>query len=269
MILIGLKIRDIPLNQTQDILKSLKKCLRAKGLGYRDLAEALDLSESSVKRIFSKQSFTLERLEEVCRFLDMSIYDLTRLTRIDTKDEITRLTLEQDQGLADDPLALTYFYLMLTGRTPEKIAKEFGLDDRQQTTMLVRLSRLKLVELFPNNSGRLRTSRRVEWQKNGPMRKRYQRQVTAVFMDSRFEGKDENFRFETGELSESSANVLLKKFEKLSREFDELADLDINMPESKKKAFALLIGFRPWAYWSILEGTANDMGLNAERSQAD
>ena len=119
MILIGLKIRDIPLNQTQDILKSLKKCLRAKGLGYRDLAEALDLSESSVKRIFSKQSFTLERLEEVCRFLDMSIYDLTRLTRIDTKDEITRLTLEQDQGLADDPLALTYFYLMLTGRTPE------------------------------------------------------------------------------------------------------------------------------------------------------
>jgi hypothetical protein len=29
-----------------------------------------------------------------------------------------------------------------------------------------------------------------------------------------------------------------------------------------------LIGFRPWTYWSILESTANDMGLNAERSQA-
>ena len=86
-------------------------------------------------------------------------------------------------------------------------------------------------------------------------------------MDSRFEGKDEEFRYETGELSESSVKVLMRKFEKLSREFDELADLDINMPESEKKAFALLIGFRPWAYWSILESTAMDMGLNAERSQ--
>ena len=255
------------MNQTQELLTALKKCVRAKGLGYRDLAQALDISESSVKRIFSQRSFTLERLEQVCRFLDMSIYDLARLTRIDTDDEITRLTLEQEEGLADDPLALTYFFLMLTGRTPDKIAAEFGLDDRQQTTMLVRLSRLKLVELYPNNSGRLRTSRRVEWQKNGPIRQLYQRQVTDVFMDSRFEGKDETFRYETGELSESSVKVLLRKFEKLSREFDELADLDINMPESKKKAFALLIGFRPWTYWSILESTANDMGLNAERSQ--
>jgi DNA-binding Xre family transcriptional regulator len=206
------------MNQTQELLTALKKCVRAKGLGYRDLAAALNISESSVKRIFSQQSFTLERLEQVCRFLDMSIYDLARLTRIDTDDEITRLTLEQEQGLADDPLALTYFYLMLTGRTPEKIAKEFGLDDPQQTTMLVRLSRLKLVELYPNNSGRLRTSRRVEWQRNGPIRQLYQRQVTGVFMDSRFEGKDETFRYETGELSESSVKVLLRKFEKLSRE---------------------------------------------------
>jgi hypothetical protein len=88
-------------------------------------------------------------------------------------------------------------------------------------------------------------------------------------MRSKLGSDDEDFRFETGELSEASAKVLLKKFEKLSHEFDELADLDISMPESKKKAFALMIGFRPWNYWSILEGAANDMGLNAERSQVD
>lgn len=256
------------MSQTQDLLRVLKKCLRAKGLGYRDVAQALDISEASVKRIFSQNTFTLPRLEQVCRFLDMSIYDLARLTRLDTDDEITRLTLEQEQGLTKDPLALTYFYLMLTGRTPEKIAQEFGLDERQQTTMLVRLSRLKLVELYPNNSGRLRTGRRVEWLRHGPIRKMYQRQVTNSFMNVKFEGTDQEFRFETGELSESSVKVLLKKLERLAQEFDELADLDISMPESRKKAYGLMIGFRPWSYWSILESTANDMGLNAERSQA-
>jgi transcriptional regulator with XRE-family HTH domain len=260
-------MRDFAMNQTKDILRALKKCLRAKGLTYNDIAAALNLSEASVKRIFSQETFTLSRLEQVCRFLDMSIYDLARLTRLGQDDELTQLSEHQEKGLADDPLALTYFYLLLTGRTPEKIAAEFGLDDRQQTTMLVRLSRLKLVELYPNNSGRLLTGRRVEWRRNGPIRKVYERQVTEAFMNSKFTRKDESWLFDTGELSETSAKVLMKKFEKLTQEFDELADLDISMPAPSKKAYALMIAFRPWTYWSILEQTANDMGLNAERSQ--
>ena len=255
------------MNQTKDILRALKKCLRAKGLKYSDVALALDISEASVKRIFSQETFTLSRLEQICRFLDMSIYDLTRLTRLGQEDELTQLSEHQEQKLADDPIALTYFYLLLTGRTPEKIAAEFGLDDRQQTTMLVRLSRLKLVELYPNNSGRLLTGRRVEWRKNGPIRRVYERQVMEAFMSSSFARKDESWLFDTGELSDASAKVLMKKFEKLTQEFDELADLDISMPAPRKKAYAIMIAFRPWTYWAILEQTANDMGLNAERSQ--
>lgn len=90
------------MSQTQELLRTLKKCLRAKGLGYRDVAKALDISEASVKRIFSQSTFTLPRLEQVCRFLDMSIYDLARQTRLGTDDEITRLTLEQELGLTKD-----------------------------------------------------------------------------------------------------------------------------------------------------------------------
>lgn len=256
------------MNQTKDLLRALKKCIRAKGLTYRDIADALELSEASVKRIFSEGTFTVSRLEEVCRFLDMSIYDLARLTRLGANDEAAQLTIEQEQGLADDPLALTYFYLLLTGRTPEKIASEFGLDDQQQTTMLVRLSRLKLVELYPNNSGRLLTTRRVEWRPNGPIRKLYERQVIESFINDKFARRNEHMQFDTGELSEASVKVLFKKFEKLVQDFDELADLDISMPAPKKKAYAMLIAFRPWAYWAILEKTANDMPLNAARSQA-
>ena len=71
------------MSQTSDLLAALKKCLRAKGLTYRDVAQALQLSEASIKRLFSEQTFSLSRLEDVCRFLDMSIYDLARLARHD------------------------------------------------------------------------------------------------------------------------------------------------------------------------------------------
>ena len=71
------------MTQTAELLNTLKKCLKAKGLNYRDLARRSNLSEASIKRLFSEQSFSLRRLEEVCRFLDMSIYDLARMTRLD------------------------------------------------------------------------------------------------------------------------------------------------------------------------------------------
>ena len=256
------------MTQTVELLQSLKKSLKAKGLNYRDLATALGLSEASIKRLFSEQSFSLKRLEEACRFLDMSIYDLARMSRTAPGEQTTRLTLEQEQGLADDLPALTYFYLLLTGRSAEKIAAEFGLTDRQQNTLLVRLSRLKLVELYPNNSGRLRTQRRIDWRRDGPIRKQYQQQFQRAFFDAGFAGRDESFRFLTGELSQASTAVLERKLERLEREFDELADLDTHVADSKKKACGLMIGFRPWTFWQILQSEADDMGLNAERSQA-
>lgn len=255
------------MTQTRDLLSALKKCLRAQGRTYRDVAKALDISEASVKRIFSEQSFSLRRLEDVCRYLDINFYDLARMARLGTEDDVTQLSLQQERSLAKDPLVLTYFYLLLTGRTPAKIASEFGLDDLQQTTMLVRLSKLQLVELLPNNNGRLRVGRRIDWRHDGPIRKLYQQQVQAAFMASEFRADDEMFRFDTGELSRASVSMLLRKFEKLSQDFDELAELDTAAPAGKKKAYGLMLGFRPWTFWQILEGTANDMGLNAERSQ--
>jgi len=254
--------------QTRDLIQTLKKCLRARGLTYRHVAEALDLSEASIKRIFAEQTFSLQRLEDVCRLLDMTFYDLTRMARRVGDDEVTRLSLEQERGLAEDPLVLTYFYLLLTGRTPAKIASEFGLDARQQEVMLIRLSRLKLVELLPGNNGRLLTGRRIDWRRDGPIRKLYEQRVQQAFMASDFDARDEVIRFDTGELSAASVSILLKKFEKLSMDFDELAELDISTSSDRKKAYGLMIGFRPWTFWQILEGTAHDMGLNAERSQA-
>lgn len=255
------------MSQTNEMLRALKRCLKAKGLTYQDVANALELSEPSIRRIFSQGTFTLKRLEQVCRFLDMSIYDLARMTRLDSDQDVTRLTLEQERQLAEDPIALTYFYLLLTGRSVEKITQEFGLDDRQQTTLLVKLSRMKLVELYPTNNGRLLTSRRIDWRRDGPIRKAYQKQVTASFMDSRFEGSEEMFRFDSGELSAASVKILCRKLEKLSQEFDELAEMDIGLPAKEKKAIGMMAGIRPWAYWSILESTANDLGLNVARSQ--
>ena len=52
--------------------------LKAQGKTYRDVAVALGLTEASVKRLFSKQSFSLHRLDQVCQLLEMEITDLAQ-----------------------------------------------------------------------------------------------------------------------------------------------------------------------------------------------
>ena len=241
------------MSQTDQILTALKKCLRAKGLTYRDVAAALELSEASVKRLFSEQSFSLKRLEEICRYLDMNLYDLARLTKMHTDEETTVLSVDQEKALAENPMLLTYFYLLLNGWSPKRIANHYELDELHQTRYLVRLDRLKLIELYPRNRVRLLTGRSISWRPGGAVRKTYEQQVKLDFLKSRFSRDDEMLRFESGELSDSSIKILSRKLEKLAQDFDELAELDINLPAERKKSAGLMLALRPWNYWPLIE----------------
>ena len=57
---------------TREIVETLKKVLKARSMTYADLAGALRVSTPTVKRLFSRRTFTLERLEEILKLLDMN-----------------------------------------------------------------------------------------------------------------------------------------------------------------------------------------------------
>jgi len=65
---------------TRAIVETLKKVLKARGMTYADLAQALRVSTPTVKRQFSQRTFTLERLEEVLRVLELDFYELARMS---------------------------------------------------------------------------------------------------------------------------------------------------------------------------------------------
>src|SRR5690349_12699886 len=70
-----------PMSDTQQLVDVLKQLLKARQLTYADLALQLGLSHASVKRLFSAQTFTLARLAQVCRVLEIDFFDLARLAR--------------------------------------------------------------------------------------------------------------------------------------------------------------------------------------------
>ncbi len=240
------------MSQTSRMVTALKKCLRAKGAMYRHLAEALSLSEASVKRVFSKESFSLQRLEDICRYLDMSLFDLARIADSQRDADSGNLTLEQEKSLANRPKLLSFFYLLLVGWSPARIARRLELDDLQLTRHLIQLDRLKLIDLNPNNRVRLLTPNRVTWNADGPIRARYERRVKAQFFDHKFEDADERMTLETAELSDASIKVLQRRLDRLVSEFHELADIDRPLAADQKRSFGLMVGYRPWTFWDVL-----------------
>ena len=82
-----------------EITDALKRCLKSRGMTYAQLAKALGLSEASVKRLFSGGGFTLRRVEQICRVLDIDLFELARLAHSEAA-AVTELTVSQEQALA-------------------------------------------------------------------------------------------------------------------------------------------------------------------------
>ena len=76
-------------------VEALKRSVRARGLTYAELARRLRLSEASVKRMFSRGSFTLARVEEVLAAVDLELYEVARMSRGDSGGA-AHLSLEQE-----------------------------------------------------------------------------------------------------------------------------------------------------------------------------
>ena len=58
------------------VIDTVKRQLKAQGKTYQDVARHLKLSEASVKRLFSSERFTVERLAEISGFLGFTLAEL-------------------------------------------------------------------------------------------------------------------------------------------------------------------------------------------------
>ncbi|HEX7238444.1 MAG TPA: helix-turn-helix domain-containing protein [Gammaproteobacteria bacterium] len=94
------------------LVTELKRYLKAQGVTYATLAKQLDLSESSVKRQFARQSFSLKRLEQILNLVGLEIADLIALMN-ERREFLTELTPEQEDALLADPKLLLMMYLLV------------------------------------------------------------------------------------------------------------------------------------------------------------
>ena len=237
--------------QIGPLVDELKRSLKQQGITYARLSGQLGMSESSVKRMFSKRSFSLQRLEQIANLAGLEISDLVELMN-ERREYLTELTPEQEQTLLADPRLLLLTYLLINGWRLREITADFVIDDRELEGLLIKLDRARIIELLPFNRVKLLTARNFTWRKDGPIQQLFAKQVQTEFFDSTFSGASEQLRFVGGMLSRPALRQMQRSIDRIAREFDELARRDSNLPLEERHACSAVFAIRPWEF-SVFE----------------
>jgi len=232
-------------SETSVLIAALKRFLREHDVTYAKIAEPLELSEASVKRLFAEENFSLKRVEIICRYLGISFSDLIKKAE-SAQDYLSELTDEQERVLVSDVKLILVAQLVFSDWQFDDILRVFTLTKPELIKLLIRLEKLGLIELLPNNRFKLLTAKNFRWRKNGPMQRYFRRNVQEEFFQSNFAEADEELSYMTGMLSAEAYREFLTIFDTFAREFDQLCKNDSTNELTDRSGYGVVLAIRPW-----------------------
>ena len=111
---------------------------------------------------------------------------------------------------------------------------------------LLKLDRLRLIQLLPGNRIRLNVTRDFDWRPNGPIRTFFKKRGLGDFLDSGFVQVDEVLSFSHAMLTEPAVEKMKAEMRKLRQKFAELHEESLSAPLSKRTGTGMLLAMREW-----------------------
>ncbi len=233
------------MNQTRQLVETLKRRLKLQGMTYRALGEALKLSEASVKRLFASQRFTLERLVEIAHLLGYTLAELAQEAAV-AEHRLHTLTAAQEKELVADAKLLLVAVCVLNQWEIQDIVTRYRLSEAECIQRLVKLDRLRLITLLPGNRIRLNVARDFDWLPQGPIRMYFRKQGLGDFLAGEFAGNDETMAFSHAMLTDAAIAKMQAEIRKLRQRFAELHEESLASPLPKRHGTGLLLALREW-----------------------
>lgn len=228
------------------LLEQLKRSLKERGLTYSEVAKKLGLSLASVKRLFASGDLSLERVESICELVGLELSDIVERMQAETAP-IKKLSLAQEQEIVADPKLFLITWLVLNRMQIDEIVKLYDYTHREARSHLIRLDRLKIIELQPHDRARVLVSRHFSWRAGGPVQTHIHRVLLKEFLDAQFvESRDELF-FHGGTVTEDGLFKLRRALTNASRECADILERDKSVV-GRRTGAAFALALRPWAF---------------------
>ncbi|MFK8012385.1 MAG: helix-turn-helix domain-containing protein [Marinicellaceae bacterium] len=233
------------MSQSLQIIITLKKTLKAKGIKYIDVANHLCISESSIKRQFTQGDISLNRLEKICDLLSLDISDLLELVQLESM-QIEQLTNQQEKQIVSNTKLMLLTVLVLNNLSFDEIYEIYDYEKPELIKLLLQLEKLRLIQLKPDNKIKTLISRTFEWQKNGPIQRYFEANIQDDYFNCQFDRAGEIRIVINGMISKSSAQTMHTKIKQLSKSFSDFAYKDQNIGLQQRYGSTMVLAFRPW-----------------------
>lgn len=234
-------------SEVDNLIESLKVALKTKGVTYKKLAEKLNLSEASVKRMFSRKEMSLHRLGQVCETAGIKLADLVKTADASHGLSHHVYTEEQEQAFVKNPSLLALLNHILNGETPKKIKDQHKLSWNKVRQLLKQLENLGFLEVHPKDKIKLLIPPKVQWRKDGPLQKNLLPLALREFINSNFSSKSELKKFVNIRLSEPSVRRFQTQIDELVTEINRVSRIEQSV-SSKLEDIGVLCAIRPWRF---------------------
>lgn len=235
------------MSTSADLVIALKRELKAARMTYADLAVALGLAESSVKRMLAKGDMPLSRIDAICRVLKLDFADLARSVA-DAQPMLAQLSQEQERAVVADKKLLLVAICVLSQWTLEQIVGTYRLTEAECIRYLVQLDRIGIIELPPLNRYRLKLAKAFRWRPHGPVMEYFREHAVLDYFAGGFEGPSEGLLLVHGSVSKALAGSFLERLQRVAQDFAQQHLADQKLPETQREGYTLLLAMRSWEF---------------------
>lgn len=232
---------------TSLLIDVIKQELRAQDKTYADLAAALEMSESSVKRMFSRKEMPLTRVDDICRLLNTDFAELSRKVAQATP-LMSELTYEQELAVSRDAKLLLVAICVLSYWTFEQMVQTYRISEAECTACLLQLDRLGVIELRPLNRYRLKVAKTFKWRSDGPVRQFFLSHIVGEYFGGRFDREGETLMMVHGNINEAVASTFVERLARIGQDFAAQHLADRKIDPRHRDGFTMIVGFRRWEF---------------------
>jgi DNA-binding Xre family transcriptional regulator len=235
------------MSTTADLVLVLKKELKAAQMTYADLARALGMAESSVKRMLAKGDMSLSRIDAICRALKLDFGELARRVA-DAQPLLRELTQEQEKAVVADKKLLLCAICVLSGWTLEQVTGHYRLSEAECIKYFAQLDRIGVIELRPLNRYRLKLAKTFRWRPHGPVMHYFREHVVLDYYAGGFDGAAEGLMLVHGSVSRAIAPSFVDRLQRIAADFAQQHQADQKLPEKDREGYTLLLAMRSWEF---------------------
>ena len=235
------------MSTTADLVSALKHELKSAHMTYADLAVAMGMAESSVKRMLAKGDMPLSRIDAICRALKIDFADLARRVA-DSQPLLAQLTQEQERAVVADKKLLLVAICVLSQWTLEQVIASYRLTEPECIGYLAQLDRIGIIALRPLNRYRLKLAKAFRWRPHGPVIDYFRDNALLDYFSGGFDGAGEGLLLVHGSVSRSLAPSFMERMQRVAQDFAQQHLADQKLHDKDREGYTLLLAMRSWEF---------------------